>query len=188
MKKFLIFLIISLNIFSLANAENIASWATETNSWNIVVVPVSNETENSIPKAEDLVFTYYYWQWCPHCAKLDAYLNNRDWYDKLNIIKKEVWYNAENQKAMAEDIKRLGLEWESSIWVPFIVVNNKWKESTISWDVDAIAYFKQYLWDYDDSKNPSLSEDVKSRNKKIFIIVTIFLAILIPLFLIKSKK
>lgn len=133
----------------------------------------------SFAQAED-TYTYYYGQWCSHCAKVDKYLNAVDWYEKLWIDKKEIYFDADNRAAMQEDAKRLwlGEDWEW-VWVPFFIVNNDWVETPIIWDATIIEYF-----------TPILGEAPKSNAWIVILIILALLAIAIPTFLIKwsNKK
>lgn len=58
---------------------------------------------------------------CPHCEEALSYLNSvKDKYD-LNIVKYEVWYNADNYKLMKEMADYLDV---SATGVPFVVIDN----------------------------------------------------------------
>lgn len=125
---------------------------------------------------EEISYIYYYWQWCSHCAKVDKYLKWVDWYNKVNLIKKEVYFDDDNRTAMLSDWKRLWLD-ESTIWVPFLIVNNGWVETPMIWDKTIIDHFLPTLW-----------EVPKNNNKAIVLAILWVLAVLIPVFLIKLSN
>ena len=123
-------------------------------------------------------YLYYYWDWCPHCAKVDEYMKWVDeymkWvdgYNRIDIEKKEVYFNKDNAKAMSDDGKRL---WYENVWVPFLIVNEDWKESVLNWDKPIIDYFI-----------PILGEPKPNNNKYIIIAILWLIVILVPIFIIK---
>ena len=120
-------------------------------------------------------YIYYYGQWCTHCASLDSYLEKTNWYDKLWIEKKEVYFDNDNRNEMLEAWKRLWIS-DSSIWVPFfVVVEPNWKEIPLIWDWEIISYIKPYLWEIPSSEG----------NKKTIVLIILWaLAILIPIWII----
>ena len=116
-------------------------------------------------------YIYYYWQWCSHCANIDEYMEWVDGYNRLNIEKKEVYSNTENAKAMSDDAKRL---WYENAWVPFLIVNEDWKETVLNWDKTIIDYFTPILW-----------APPPNNNKYIVFTILWLLAVLIPILIIK---
>lgn len=152
-------------------------------------------------------YLYYYWQWCPHCANVDDYMNSVDGYNRVNIEKKEVYFNKGAIKYTSEDIKRLWHEkvawmhlktisenwkiyliedntsamsadakrlWYESAWVPFLIVNEDWKESVLNWDKPIIEYFTPILW-----------EPAPNNNKYIIFAILWLIVIIVPFFIIK---
>lgn len=167
MKK-IVFLIISVFILSIFNIVQSNSIELVNNTWTLSIWSISEKQEIS--------YTYYYGEWCSHCYKVDKYLVSVDWYNKLGIIKKEVYFNDESRKDMLNDGKRLWLD-EKDIWVPFLIVNNNWEEKFFKWDKTIIEYFI-----------PILGEAPKNNNKTIILAILWVLAILLPVFLIKLTK
>ena len=148
----------------------------DSNTWFFATWSLSETlflTWSVVNNLEESSYIYYYWQWCPHCANLDNYINWVDWYDKLNIVKKEVYFDDKNRQDMLYDGKKLWLE-ESEIWLPFFVINKAWVESPMVWDWPIIDYLKTILWEVPENKN-----------KTIVLAILSILAIIIPIFLIK---
>ena len=163
MKK-IVMLIISVFFFtSISNAEI----APEDTSWDW----------NS--------YIYYYWQGCTHCAKLDNFLDKTDAYNRLNIEKKEVYFDNTNRSEMLQACTRMWIN-ESDSWVPFVLVTTgSWEELALFWDTDIINYVSPYLWwEVEDINNDSNS------NKTIILVVIWLLAIIIPVVIINitNKK
>ncbi|MDD3145071.1 MAG: hypothetical protein PHV23_03075 [Candidatus Gracilibacteria bacterium] len=125
---------------------------------------------------EETSYIYYYGQGCPHCANLDKYISGVDGYEKLNIVKKEVYFDDKNRQDMLDDGKRLGLE-ESAIGLPFFIINKAGVESPMVGDGPIIDYLK-----------PILGEVPENKNKTIILAILSILAIIIPIFLIKLSN
>lgn len=155
------------------------TWATITptttaNTWTIVesqaVSEVTNNDENN-----KIIYTYYYWEWCSHCAKIDKYMKWVNWYEKMNIEKKEIYFNEENRAEYLDAWKRLWFS-EEDLWVPFLVISDNWEETSLSWDKPIIEYFTQFLW-----------EAPKEFNKW-FILLFLWLFILVAPFVLLNRK
>lgn len=165
MKKILSFLFVaflSIN-FSYALETNLNSSWTEIKSWTELEV---SDSENS--------YIYFYGQGCPHCANVDAYFKWVWAYDTIDIVKKEVYFDDVNREEMNKYATSLWYE-ESSVWVPFLVIENESWNSSLVWDSPIIDYFTPILWEV----------EINTRNRAIAIAVLWVLAVLIPVFLIK---
>jgi thiol-disulfide isomerase/thioredoxin len=67
---------------------------------------------------------YFWGDGCPHCAKESEFLDAiSKKYPELEIIKYEVWYNAENQKLFVETAKDLGI---TQLGVPLTIIGDKY--------------------------------------------------------------
>lgn len=137
-----------------------ATWST--NTWSIDTSSIENST-----------YVYYYGQWCSYCANVDEYMEWVDGYEKLNITKKEIYFNDDNRAEYLAAWERFGIA-ESDLWIPFLVINNSWEESFLIWDVPIIDHYKPFLW-----------EPVESSSKFIILAILWALVIIIPLALIK---
>ncbi len=110
-------------------------------------------------------YIYFHGQWCPHCAKVDEYLKSVDWYEKLKIQDKEVYFNQKNAQEMSDYGKKLSIP-ESDLWVPFLVIKDWDKYDYKIWDQPIIEQFRPILW-----------EPVKNNNK-IYVISWIIIFLL----------
>ena len=142
---------------------------TTTSTWEV-------KTLNSTIPSEEISYNYFYGQWCSHCAKVDKYLTWVDWYEKLGIIKKEIYFDDDNRQEMTDVAESMWLDsW--TIGVPFLVIINDWIKSSLSWDQPIIDYFTLILWDVP-----------PNNNKNIVLAILAVLAVLIPVFLIKLSN
>ncbi len=171
-------LLICLFSFSVSFAENIDLTSTstwESSTWIINEIK-NSELTNIWSWILENSYTYYYGQGCSYCANLDKYFKWVWAYDKLNIVKKEVYFDDKNRQEMMDEWKRLWLS-ESDIWVPFFIVNESWVETPIIGDGPIIEKLKPILWEVPENKN-----------KTIIFTILIVLAIIIPVFLIKLSN
>ncbi len=169
--------------FSVSFAENTdlskSIWLTNTwltSTWKTTEVDNNVDLTNTGSKISETSYIYYYGQWCSHCANLDKYFKGVWAYEKLNIVKKEVYFDDKNRQSMMDDWKRLGLS-ESEIGVPFIIEKKSWIETPIIWDGPIIEMLKPTLWEIPENKN-----------KTIILTILIVFAIIIPVFLIKLSN
>lgn len=138
-----------------------------TNSWSEVI------DNNSIWEA---TYIYYYWDWCSHCANVEEYMQWVDGYDKVNITKKEIYFDDANRAEYLATWKRLWIS-EADLWIPFLVINNAGKETSMIWDEKIINYFKPFLW-----------EAQESSKKTVILVILWILAVLLPVILIKLSN
>ncbi len=157
-------------LISSTNALDSWTWFS-TNTWS----NSSNElsVESSI---EDTSYIYYYWQGCWYCANVDKYMSSVDWYEKVNIDKREIYYNDQNREQMLADAKRLWLD-PSSVWVPFLIINSWENSETLIWDKPVISHFENILWPAPENNNAA-----------IILAILAVLAVLLPVFLIKLSN
>jgi len=179
MKKimnFVSFLLISLLFSSNIYADELIEWS---NTWVVNITTTSLETTTStwsVDEKTETSYVYYYWQGCWYCANVDKYMTKVNWWDSLNIVKKEVWSNDENRESMMSDAQRLGID-TSDIWVPFLVINEWGEESYLIWDKPVIEHFTPILW-----------EAPKNNNIAIILSILAVLAVILPVFLIKLSS
>ncbi len=58
---------------------------------------------------------------CPHCKNVEDWLGkNQGVKEKAHLVEKEVYYNQENAKKLAEKVSACGLETGNGISVPFL--------------------------------------------------------------------
>lgn len=176
-KTFLLLLVLSLS------NTWYAEWTIESTSVDlsdVTFTTTSVEPEDNVVTEvspyEDITYTYFYGQGCPHCAKVDKYLKSVDWYEKLGIDKNEIYYDEDNRAKRLVFLEKLGLD-ENSVWVPFLVLEKDWEYSYLSWDQTIIDYYTTILWEAPENNNAAI----------VFTILAI-LAILIPVALIKLSN
>lgn len=76
---------------------------------------------NNMAEAKKVNVYMFYGKTCPHCEEATEYLNSiKDKYD-LNIIKYEVWYDANNRDIMNEVAVYLDV---NPTGVPFVIIDN----------------------------------------------------------------
>lgn len=140
-------LFITNNVFS-ESWNLLSSWAIE-NSWSLIKPQLIEENWTVIKdnvSVEDMSYIYYYWQWCAHCANVDRYMKWVDWYDKLDIIKKEIYFDDDNRSSYLADWKRLWFA-EENLGVPFLIANDWSKETAFFGDTPIIEHFTGFLWE-----------------------------------------
>ena len=177
-------LLICSTSFSVSFAESVdlnttSTWITSTwltSTWEIIKIEENSDLINTGSEISETSYIYYYGQWCSHCANLDKYFKWVWAYEKLNITKKEVYFDDKNRQEMMDEWKRLWLN-ESEIWVPFFIINESWVETPLIWDGPVIEKLKPTLWEVPENKN-----------KTIIFTILIVLAIIIPVFLIKLSN
>jgi len=116
LKNILSIVIVSILSFSISYAEleiTDISITDNTSSW--IVVTNNEILTTSTGSTQDTSYIYYYGQWCSYCAQLDKYLTKVDGFSKLDILKKEVYYNDDNRTEMLNAWERLWLN-TSDIW------------------------------------------------------------------------
>lgn len=65
---------------------------------------------------------YYYGAECPHCKKVNEFLEANNIAEKVTFTKKEVWHDSGNAKEMTQAAAQCGLN-KNDIGVPFIFDN-----------------------------------------------------------------
>jgi len=103
----------------------------------------------------DATFEYFYGSTCPHCQELNAYMTKNDMYGKLPLEKREVYYNAENNKMFLALAKNLGIA-ESDLGVPF-VFDKQTGKYTVGVQ-PAIDMFEAYIATQDETGSGSTTQ------------------------------
>lgn len=125
-------------------------------------------------------YLYFYGNWCSHCANVDAYMTSVDGYNKINITKKEVFWDKNNAKEMDEYGTKLWID-PMKLWVPFLVIMSWDNTDYLIWDEPIINYFKPILWEW--------STSWWSDNKRIVVIsILLLIAVVIVLWVLKWWK
>ena len=68
----------------------------------------------------------FYGETCPHCKKVEEWLEeNPEIEKKSGIVKKEVYYNQENSRQLGEKAKECQINEAQGIGVPFLYAEGK---------------------------------------------------------------
>lgn len=78
--------------------------------------------EGSDPVASVTGTVYYYGAECPHCKKVNEFLETNKISEKVSFTKKEVWHDTGNAKEMTAAATQCGID-KKDIGVPFIFDN-----------------------------------------------------------------
>jgi len=96
---------------------------------------VYKSDEGSVAIDENLIL--FYGDTCPHCLKVEEFLETQNGLaERLGLVRKEVYNNLANQKLLGAKAKICGLD-TSSIGVPFLWNNG----ACLIGDVDIINFF-----------------------------------------------
>jgi glutaredoxin len=82
----------------------------------------------------------YYGEGCPHCKIVDEYIAENNVEQKIQFVKKEVWFNQKNALELGEKAKTCGLP-TNSIGVPFLWDGGK----CLIGDQEIINFFKEKI-------------------------------------------
>jgi glutaredoxin len=74
------------------------------------------------PVAEVTGTVYYYGAECPHCKRINEFLESEKIAEKVSFTKKEVWHDAGNAKEMTVAAAQCNID-KNNIGVPFIFDN-----------------------------------------------------------------
>lgn len=97
-----------------------------------------NKNQPADRQGEQSQIILFYGDGCPHCAKVEKYIEENKVKDKISFAQKEVYHNKNNADEMAGKAKICGLP-AGSIGVPFL-----WDgEKCLIGDQDIIDFFKQ---------------------------------------------
>jgi glutaredoxin len=104
----LIFIIVSVGITSV--------------SFGVVADNANNASANNASERIDIIV--YYGAGCPHCARMDALLDELKSEYNLNIVKKEVYLDAKNRQEMFDLYMRFGKD-PNEGGVPTLLLENR---------------------------------------------------------------
>ncbi len=76
----------------------------------------AEKQEASVPDASTI---YFFGAECPHCKRINEFLEANDIASKFTFTKKEVWHSRTNSAQMKEKAEACGLD-PSKVGVPFI--------------------------------------------------------------------
>jgi cytochrome c biogenesis protein CcdA/glutaredoxin len=115
-------------------------------------LPLSLYAEDKTP------ITYYYGETCPHCKKVDAFFQSQKFYEKYNVVKKEISQIPENAKEYNETMTALNVPLAEQ-GVPTVVIGKGY----LIGDEPIIDNFEKFAKIY--SQNETLPEgDLEKAN------------------------
>lgn len=104
---------------------------------SFIIVFLRNKENNNVQQGEIVL---YYGNGCLHCAIVDEYINKNNIREKLRFKEKEVYFNKENAKDLAEKAKICGISLDY-IGVPFLWDGSKCYVG----DKEIIDFFSQKI-------------------------------------------
>ena len=106
----------------------------------VYVTPSVPSATPSAANASDNIVYYFYGQGCPHCAKIEPFMENiTEKYPDVDIRKLEVWYNQTNQQVYAQVNAQAGISTPPG--VPEIVIG----KTVLVGEVDIPAKLEGYI-------------------------------------------
>lgn len=99
--------------------------------WILVAVGVAivgvvawgmTSSNSNAPVAEVTGTVYYYGAECPHCQRVNEFLEREKIAEKVSFAKKEVWHDRGNAKEMTKAASQCNIS-ASDVGVPFIFDN-----------------------------------------------------------------
>ncbi len=98
-----------------------------------------NSTPQGSPPPLPNKLEYFWGEGCPHCEIVQEFLDSWENTDKLNIDKREVWYNKTNANLMTARVIQCGMD-PKKAGVPFMFTP---EGECINGDEPIINYFKK---------------------------------------------
>ena len=85
----------------------------------IVWAVMESKKEKELASIPDASTIYFYGEECPHCKRINEFLETNAVASKFTFTKKEVWHSRTNSAQMKEKAEACGLD-PSKVGVPFI--------------------------------------------------------------------
>ncbi len=85
----------------------------------IVWAVIESRAEKQAASVPDASTIYFFGEECPHCKRINEFLQANDIASKFTFTKKEVWHSRTNSAQMKEKAEACGLD-ASKVGVPFI--------------------------------------------------------------------
>lgn len=126
----LIAIIFGLSIFAILGGSLFFSSKTKTNT-------------NLVELSEPTTYEYYWGNGCPHCAKVEEFLENWDKKDLVEITKYETWYNKENELRLKSRATTCNIPLQQ-VGVPLLVTKSG---ECIIGDVPIIEHFESLTFE-----------------------------------------
>lgn len=107
--------------------------------WGIRDAKMLANTNAVVEGTSDAGIVYYYGAECPHCEKIQEFLEQNNVAAKVDYVKKEVWHDTTNNREMQTRTKEMcGLKPED-LGVPLVIGDGK----CYIGEVDVQNFFKQ---------------------------------------------
>lgn len=85
----------------------------------IVWAIMESKAEKQAASVPDASTIYFYGEECPHCKRINEFLESNAIASKFTFTKKEVWHSRTNSAQMKEKAEACGMD-ASKVGVPFI--------------------------------------------------------------------
>jgi glutaredoxin len=85
----------------------------------VVWAVMEDRKEQKLASVPDASTIYFYGAECPHCKRINEFLESNDVASKFTFTKKEVWHSRTNSAQMKEKAEACGLD-ASKVGVPFV--------------------------------------------------------------------
>lgn len=89
-------------------------------------------------------YTFFYGNWCPHCANVENFFNEEKIEKKFNITSKEIYFNRDNLKDLNYYLEKMNLPSEK-MGIPFLVITSWSDTSYLNGDEPIIDFFTKKL-------------------------------------------
>ncbi len=97
----------------------------------------------SMSFAQDYIF--FYWNGCPHCAKVEKFFEDNNVEKVFSLQKKEIYFNRNNLDLFNDYVKKLDLP-ADQVGVPMLVINGESDSCTyLAGDRSIIDFFQKKL-------------------------------------------
>ena len=96
----------------------------------------------SVSSAQEYIL--FYGNGCPHCAKVEDYINDNKLGKQFDIVQKEVFFNKNNLNELDGYLEKHKLTYDN-IGVPFLIINSWTDCDYINGDTNIIEYFSGKL-------------------------------------------
>ncbi|MFH1444298.1 MAG: hypothetical protein ABIG34_02825 [Candidatus Peregrinibacteria bacterium] len=101
-----------------------------------VVFFIARASGSALPQG----IVLYWGDGCPHCANVEAFVQENDVESKVSFTRKEVYLNKNNAREMGRAAKQCGLP-TTTIGVPFMWTGSQ----CLSGEKEIIAFFQQMI-------------------------------------------
>ncbi|HZJ41109.1 MAG TPA: hypothetical protein VFD16_02500 [Candidatus Saccharimonadales bacterium] len=105
----------------------------------ITILALLSIQKNSTPTVTSGDKIFFYGDTCPHCIKVEEFMDENGTRDKLSFQELEVYNNQSNAKLLIQTAQKCGLDTTNGAGVPLFYDGEK----CLLGDQDIINYFQQ---------------------------------------------